>query len=32
VRQTLSIPDAQYEGLKQAMVQEVVKVQEALRI
>lgn len=32
VRQTLGIPDAQYEGLKQAIVQEVVKVQEALRI
>lgn len=32
VRQSLGIPDAQYEGLKQAIVQEVVKVQEALRI
>jgi HD-like signal output (HDOD) protein len=32
VRQTLGIPETQYEGLKQATVQEVVKVQEALRI
>ncbi len=32
VRQSLGIPDAQYEGLRQAIVQEVVKVQEALRI
>ena len=32
VKQSLGIADAQYEGLKQAMVQEVVRVQEALRI
>ncbi|MDM7460868.1 MAG: HDOD domain-containing protein [bacterium] len=32
VHQSLGIPDAQYEGLKQAIVHEVVKVQEALRI
>lgn len=32
VRQSLGIADAQYEGLKQAMVQEVMRVQEALRI
>lgn len=32
VRQSLGIAEAQYEGLKQAIVQEVVRVQEALRI
>ncbi|MCS7208654.1 MAG: HDOD domain-containing protein [Fimbriimonadales bacterium] len=32
VRQSLGIADAQYEGLKQAIVQEVMRVQEALRI
>lgn len=32
VKQSLGIADAQYEGLKQAIVQEVVRVQEALRI
>jgi len=32
VKQSLGISDAQYEGLKQAIVQEVVRVQEALRI
>lgn len=32
VRQSLGIADAQYEGLKQAIVQEVVRVQEALKI
>jgi len=32
VKQSLGVSDAQYEGLKQAIVQEVVRVQEALRI
>lgn len=32
VKQSLGIADAQYEGLKQAIVQEVVRVQEVLRI
>ncbi|MDW8106881.1 MAG: hypothetical protein RMK45_05310, partial [Armatimonadota bacterium] len=32
VRQSLGIPEAQYEGIQQAVVQEVMRVQEALRI
>ncbi len=32
IRQSLGIPDAQYEGLRQAIVQEVTKVQHALKI
>lgn len=32
VKQSLGIPDAQYEGLRQAIVQEVMRVQEALKI
>lgn len=32
VRQSLGIPDTQYEGIRQAIVQEVMRVQEALRI
>ncbi|MFN7016401.1 MAG: HDOD domain-containing protein [Fimbriimonadales bacterium] len=32
IRQSLGLPDAQYEGLKQAIVQEVTKVQHALKI